>query len=210
MNSRRDKSFIGYLLCQPKFPLCIPATDQYTPVASARYLFCIGSKAKDPVVRDRAFAGTRSSDLPHFEALFRSLLPQPTPSSRLVSRPCRAYSAGSGKASIRRSMLLPFLANGKDGKANHGGQRRMDRCLRNWFGELSMWQARQGRQQIARLFHQDCWFFRHKGCLSFVICLRSDTIPWNRCRKRRFRPKAISRQIIAKTDNYQETRAHES
>jgi hypothetical protein len=28
------------------------------PFAPARDLFCVGSKAKDPVVRDMAFAGT--------------------------------------------------------------------------------------------------------------------------------------------------------
>jgi hypothetical protein len=41
------------------FHFVFPVTDQYTPLASARDPFCLGYKAKDPVVRDMAFAGTK-------------------------------------------------------------------------------------------------------------------------------------------------------
>jgi hypothetical protein len=50
-----------------------------------------------------------------------------------------------------------------------------------------MRRERQGRQRIARLFFRKRWLFRGKRSFGLVICLRSDTIPWNRCRKRRFR-----------------------
>jgi len=36
-------------------------------------------------------------------------------------------------------------------------------------------------------FLPQTWLFRGKRSFGLVICLRSDTIPWNRCRKRRFR-----------------------
>ena len=58
-----------------------------------------------------------------------------------------------------------------------------------------MRRARQGRQRIARLFFRKRWLFRGKRSFGLAICLRSDTLPWNRCRKRRFRlkPSSISR-----------------
>ena len=34
--------------------------------------------------------------------------------------------------------------------------------------------------------------FRGKPSFGRAICLRSDTIPWNRCRKRRFRMKSLT------------------
>jgi hypothetical protein len=50
-----------------------------------------------------------------------------------------------------------------------------------------MRRARQGRLRLARLFFRKRWLFRGKRSFSLAICLRSDPIPWNRCRKRRFR-----------------------
>ena len=58
-----------------------------------------------------------------------------------------------------------------------------------------MRRATQGRQRIARLFCRKRWHFRHKCCFGLPICLRSDTILKNRCRKRRFRINGL-RQIV--------------
>ena len=77
----------------------------YPQVASARSPFGISPGAKAPVVSGRTFAGTKNREFPQFEALSRTPLPRPPSSSRLVSPCCRAYPAGSGKPSIRRSML---------------------------------------------------------------------------------------------------------
>jgi hypothetical protein len=46
------------------------------PVASALHLLCIHSKAKDLGVPVRAFARTNNHDLPHFEAISQTPLPQ--------------------------------------------------------------------------------------------------------------------------------------
>jgi hypothetical protein len=96
---RRRDDLIG------NFHFALSATGQYTPIRLRSRSFCIGSKAKAPVVRDTALAGTKKAVicpipqrfLGHFSLNF-------PPSSRLVSPGCRAYPAGSGKASIRRSM----------------------------------------------------------------------------------------------------------
>ena len=88
------------------FHFAFPATGQYTPIRLRSRSFYIGSKAKAPVVRDTALAGTKKAMicpipqrfLGHFSLNF-------PPSSRLVSPGCRAYPAGSGKARIRPSML---------------------------------------------------------------------------------------------------------
>jgi hypothetical protein len=50
-----------------------------------------------------------------------------------------------------------------------------------------MRRTRQGRQRLARLFFRKRWLFRGKRSFGLAICLRSDPIPWNQCRKRRFR-----------------------
>ena len=36
---------------------------------------------------------------------------------------------------------------------------------------------------LTRLFFRKRWLFRGKRSFGLAICLRSDTIPWNRCRK---------------------------
>jgi hypothetical protein len=44
-----------------------------------------------------------------------------------------------------------------------------------------MRREREGRQRIARRFFRKRWLFQGKRCFGLAICLRSDTIPWNRC-----------------------------
>lgn len=39
------------------------------------------------------------------------------------------------------------------------------------------------RQGITRTFCRKLWLLRHKCCFGLVICLRSDIIRWNYCRK---------------------------
>jgi len=50
-----------------------------------------------------------------------------------------------------------------------------------------MKRGRRRRQQIRSLLGRKRWHLRRQRSFGLAVCLRSDTISWNRCPKRRFR-----------------------
>lgn len=83
----------------------------YTHLPPLAIFYCIRSKAEDPVVRDRALAGTKKAMI---HPASKQFLGHPSlnspPRSRLVSPSCRACPAGSGKASNCLGAKHQFLA----------------------------------------------------------------------------------------------------
>jgi hypothetical protein len=69
-----------------------------------------------------------------------------------------------------------------------------------------MKRGRRRRQQIRSLFRRKRWHLRRQRSFGLAICLRSDTISWNRCPKRRFRiipnPEAATLETLGQWPRY--------
>ena len=89
-----------------EFPICFLATEEYTPEYQTHHLYFAFRPRPEPERAPLGHCRDKKAMTFRISQRFHEHLPvNSPPSSRLVSHRCRAYPAGSGKASMRRSML---------------------------------------------------------------------------------------------------------